>query len=94
MSVSSVSFLIAGFLANLISIYSWILVIYILMSWVPSIQDSSVGRLLARVCEPFLTPFRRIIPPIGGVIDISPIVAFFVLQLAMRGINQIAYLVG
>ncbi|RYL95482.1 YggT family protein [Sporolactobacillus sp. THM7-4] len=78
----------------MIDIYSWILIIYILMSWVPSVQDSSVGQLFARVCEPFLSPFRRIIPPIGGVIDISPIVAFLVLKLATRGIYQIAFLLG
>ncbi|MCL1630932.1 YggT family protein [Sporolactobacillus sp. CPB3-1] len=84
--------IIASFLAQIISIYSWILIIYILMSWVPSIQESSIGRLFANVCEPFLSPFRRIIPPIGGVIDISPIIAFFVLRLATRGVYYLAYL--
>ncbi|MCO7128108.1 YggT family protein [Sporolactobacillus shoreicorticis] len=83
---------IAYYLSQVINIYSWILIIYILMSWVPSVQDSSIGRLFANVCEPFLSPFRRIIPPIGGVIDISPIIAFFVLRLATRGIYYLAYL--
>ncbi|MCO7174629.1 YggT family protein [Sporolactobacillus kofuensis] len=83
---------IAYYLAQIIQVYSWILIIYILMSWLPSLQASSIGQLFARVCEPFLSPFRRIIPPIGGVIDLSPIVAFFVLQLATRGIYYIAYL--
>ncbi|GGL44657.1 YggT family protein [Sporolactobacillus putidus] len=87
-------YLIADILARIVGVYSWILVIYILMSWLPSVQDSQIGRLFARVCEPFLSPFRRIIPPIGGVIDISPIIAFFVLQLATRGIYQIALLFG
>lgn len=87
-------YLIADILARIVGVYSWILVIYILMSWLPSVQDSKIGRLFARVCEPFLSPFRRIIPPIGGVIDISPIIAFFVLQLATRGIYQIALLFG
>ncbi|WP_332237555.1 YggT family protein [Sporolactobacillus sp. KGMB 08714] len=87
-------YLIADVLAQLISIYSWILVIYILMSWLPSVQSSRIGRLFARVCEPFLSPFRRIIPPIGGVLDLSPIVAFLVLQLATRGIYQIALMFG
>ncbi|KYC61529.1 hypothetical protein B4098_2084 [Heyndrickxia coagulans] len=44
--------------------------------------------MFARVSEPYLDPFRRIIPPIG-MIDISPIVAFFVLDLARAGIAQI-----
>jgi uncharacterized protein YggT (Ycf19 family) len=31
--------------------------------------------------DPYLNFFRRFIPPIGGVMDISPIVAFFTLNL-------------
>ncbi|KKB42285.1 Cell division protein YlmG/Ycf19 [Bacillus thermotolerans] len=36
-----------------------------------------------------MDPFRKIIPPLG-MIDISPIVAFIVLNLATRGLAQIA----
>ena len=39
---------------------------------------------LARLVEPFLAPFQKIIPPIGGMVDISPIIAFFVLQWGVR----------
>ncbi|TCP29106.1 YggT family protein [Scopulibacillus darangshiensis] len=85
---------IAGIVSEIIYIYSWVLIIYILMSWVPNIQNSSIGQLFARVSEPFLQPFRKIIPPIGGMIDISPIVAFFVLRLAGRGVYELAYLLS
>lgn len=71
----------------LMRIYSYILLIYIFMSWF-NLGDTDIGRLFARVSEPYLDPFRRIIPPIG-MIDISPIVAFFVLDLARAGIAQI-----
>ncbi|WP_188776454.1 YggT family protein [Paenibacillus hunanensis] len=64
----------------------YMIIIYILMSWLPSARESSFGQLLARLVEPYLAPFRRFIPPIGGVLDISPIVALFVLQLAFSGL--------
>ncbi|GGJ19831.1 YggT family protein [Paenibacillus hunanensis] len=67
-------------------IYMYMIIIYILMSWLPSARESSFGQLLARLVEPYLAPFRRFIPPIGGVLDISPIVALFVLQLAFSGL--------
>ncbi|MFJ7825030.1 YggT family protein [Psychrobacillus sp. NPDC096623] len=73
-----------------VQIYTYALIAYILMSWVPSIQHSSFGRFLSRICEPYLQPFRKIIPPLG-MIDISPIVAIFVLRLAMNGIYYLAY---
>ena len=40
-------------------------------------------RLLVRITEPFLAPFRALIPPLGGI-DFSPIVAFFVLSMIKR----------
>ncbi|MGM9928937.1 MAG: YggT family protein [Bacillus sp. (in: firmicutes)] len=73
---------------NLIEIYSWALIIYILMSWFPNARESSIGQFLARICEPYLEVFRRFIPPIG-MMDFSPLVAFFVLRFATYGIIQV-----
>ncbi len=44
------------------------------------------GRTVSRaICEPYLEPFRRIIPPIA-MLDISPIVAIIVLRFATTGL--------
>jgi YggT family protein len=79
---------IFGLLYRLIELYSWALIIYILLSWFPNARESSFGQILARICEPYLEPFRRFVPPLG-MIDISPIVAIFVLKLAASGLGQI-----
>ena len=34
-----------------------------------------------RITEPILAPLRAVIPPIGGMMDITPIVAYFILWL-------------
>ncbi|MBP2240052.1 YggT family protein [Cytobacillus eiseniae] len=75
-------------LSTLIYFYSWGLIIYILLSWFPNAKESAIGQLLARICEPYLDPFRKIIPPLG-MIDISPIVAILVLRLADGGLKQL-----
>ncbi|PFJ15268.1 hypothetical protein COD67_15310 [Bacillus cereus] len=72
-------------LLSAIEIYSWALIIYILLSWFPGARESTFGDFLARICEPYLEPFRRFIPPLG-MIDISPIVAIFALKLAKTGL--------
>lgn len=77
-------------LTQLIYWYSWALIIYILLSWFPNARESSIGQFLGRICEPYLEPFRRIIPPIG-MIDISPIVAIIVLRFAATGLWQLYY---
>jgi YggT family protein len=75
-------------LQQLIQIYSWALIIYILMSWFPNARESSIGQFLAKICEPYLEPFRKIIPSIG-MMDISPIVAFLVLNFASSGLSSV-----
>ena len=74
-------------------IYRYMLIGYILLSWVPAAQDSAVGRFLATVCEPFLGFFRKFIPPIG-MIDISPIVALFALYYIQVGLLKVLSYIG
>ncbi|GBG97017.1 YggT family protein [Lactococcus termiticola] len=46
---------------TIISIYSWVLVIYALLSWTPySWQTSGFGRLIAKLAEPYLGIFERL----------------------------------
>ena len=81
------SFLLS-LISNIISLYMYALIIYILMSWFPQARDTAFGRLLSNICEPYLEPFRKFIPPLG-MFDISPIVAIYALQLANKGVEQI-----
>lgn len=67
----------------LINFYSILIVIYVLMSWIPQgaariVED--IRSVLTSICEPYLSLFRRFIPPLG-IVDISPIVAILVLEL-------------
>lgn len=74
-------------LLALCDVYVAAILIYVLMSWLPNKEYGWVGdiyRALGRICDPFLNLFKRIIPPIGGMIDISPIFAIIVVQLVGR----------
>lgn len=75
-------------LINAMQIYSWVLIIYILLSWFPGARESKFGEILARLAEPFLEPFRKIVPPFG-MIDLSPIVAILVLRFATYGVAEL-----
>ncbi|KAB7669248.1 YggT family protein [Bacillus sp. B1-b2] len=77
-------------LSYLLQFYSYAIIIYIFMSWIPNARETAVGVFLSKICEPYLEIFRKIIPPLG-MIDISPIVAIFVLNLAGRGVVQLFY---
>lgn len=71
-------------IAQLIQLYIFVLLARILMSWIPNLDPyNPIVQVLHQVTDPVLEPARQIIPPIG-MIDISPIVVFFALQMIAR----------
>ncbi|MGO4887858.1 YggT family protein [Anaerobacillus sp. MEB173] len=76
---------IADLLLFLLTIYSYLVIAYILMSWFPNARESNFGKMIGSLVEPYLAPFRKIIPPLG-MIDISPIVAILALSFARYGV--------
>jgi len=68
-------------------IYTLLIIVRILISWVSPDPFNPFVVFLQRVTEPVLAPFRRLIPLVGPF-DVSPIVAIFVLQLLQRFLVQ------
>jgi YggT family protein len=79
---------IAGYLLAVIRVYTLLIIAYILSSMffafggrVPySRWSSAILGFLRDVCEPYLSIFRRFIPPLGPI-DLSPIIAIFLLNI-------------
>jgi YggT family protein len=59
------------------------LFIYAILSWVVPAGYNPVMALLGAVCEPILRPFRRLIPPIGGI-DLSVLWAMLAFGVLLR----------
>ena len=78
--ISFVGYIIFGALAG----YSLMIFARIIMSWGVS-PHNRLLHFLIRMTEPLLGPFRRVIPPLG-MIDISPIVVLFLLDLLQRAV--------
>ena len=79
------SYYVLNALYTLLRIYSFCIVVWCLSSWI-TVSNDSFNRILeglGKIVEPYLSVFRRVIPPISGI-DFSPIVALFVLNLVGR----------
>lgn len=63
------------------SVYTIFILIRIIGSWFPRFSNHSFMRFIRYYTDPYLNLFRRLIPPIGGVLDLSPMLAFFALQI-------------
>jgi YggT family protein len=68
--------------AWLLNLYVIIMLVYALVSWVPSLRGRWTD-FVAMLVEPVLTPVRRIIPPMGGL-DISFLVVIIAIQFVIR----------
>jgi len=87
--------MISRFINQLFYFYYLILIIRIFLTWIPNIDwESQPFDFLRSITDPFLNIFRGIIPPIGGMLDISPIIAFFALQFIQIGVNWLLAALG
>lgn len=70
--------------SRLITFYEFLVVAHCILSWLPVggfVAD--VKEVIAKLCDPYLSLFRRFIPAFSGI-DFSPMVAVLVLELVKR----------
>ena len=68
-------------LAALLRLYSLMLVVYALISWIMHEHHYPPAvRWLQSMVEPVLSPIRRVIPPIGGI-DVSVVAALLLIEM-------------
>jgi YggT family protein len=82
---------LAALLILVLQVYSWVLLARALVSWIPNLDpDHPAVQFLYRVTEPVLEPIRKLVPPLGGMVDISIIIAFFALMVLTQLLQSIA----
>ncbi|XVE70838.1 hypothetical protein DITRI_Ditri10aG0102400 [Diplodiscus trichospermus] len=70
---------VANGILNFLNIYNTLLIVRLVLTWFPNSPPAIVSPL-STLCDPYLNIFRGIIPPLGGTLDLSPILAFLVLN--------------
>ena len=75
-------------ISYLLLAYIIAIILVIVFSWFPMERDGPGNQafmFLRRMTDPVLEPVRRVIPPIGGTLDLSPMIVLFVL-FTLRGL--------
>ena len=79
-------------LSDTLRIYSFLLLIRVLLTWFPSIDwNNGVLSALCSITDPYLNIFRGVIPPIGGF-DISSILAFLLLNFLQGQLYSLSFI--
>ena len=82
---------IEQFVFSLYLVYSLLIILYVLMSWVQLPYNIWVGRIrgfLHDTVEPVLRPIRAVLPSLGGF-DLSPLVALFGISILQQIIRAV-----
>ena len=81
----------------LLNAYYFAMIFYIIASWIPALRENALGRFVEKLVDPYLSIFRKVIPPLG-MIDLSPIVAFlafrFLSGFLLQGVSVVLNAVG
>ena len=68
-------------------ILTYIIFIRVILSWFPHNPYQPLIKLIYQISNPILNPIRNFVSPIGGI-DISPIIAIFIIQFIKNIISQ------
>jgi YggT family protein len=75
-------FFLIVLVSDVAQILALLIIVRALLSWFPSVDyEHPVVRAIIRVTDPVLLPIRRIVPPLGGL-DVTPIAALLLIQVA------------
>ena len=84
---------ILGIVGLLVNIYFFALLAMIILSWVASGSNNPAIYLLHQITEPVMAPFRKLLPPMGGL-DFSPILLFILINVIQIALRHVALSVG
>jgi YggT family protein len=84
---------------KVLDIYSWIIIISAILSWLVAFGVVNIRHqfmrvvvdFLYRITEPVLRPIRRFLPNLGGI-DISPVVALLLIIFLQHLLKE--YILG
>ncbi len=77
--VQVISLTILRVIYLILRVYLFVILIYVILSWINPGTFNPVSNLLAAIAEPVLRPLRRLIPSIGGL-DLTPLFALIGIQ--------------
>ncbi|NIR51811.1 YggT family protein [candidate division KSB1 bacterium] len=78
--LSSIFLSIAKLIDFVITLYIWLVIIRVILSWISVNLYNPFVRFLLQITEPMLSRIRRWVPDLGGL-DISPVILIFGLYL-------------
>ena len=88
---NSLIIIVIKFVVLMLQIYMYIMIARALISWVNPDPYNPIVQFLRMATDPVLRFLRRYIPPIGGMMDFTPLIVVFVIYLITEFLAQLAF---
>ena len=75
---------VTGILSLLFTVLTLAVIARALLSWFDPMMRYPISQVIVDLTEPIIGPIRRVVPPIGRGIDLSPMIAVLLLQVVQR----------
>ena len=77
-------------LLRAIEIYSYVLLAYLVLTWIPSLYDTALGKLIISLVRPVITPFRKLNLQFFGL-DWTVFVIWIILNVISRVLVRLLF---
>ena len=84
---------LSTFVVLLAKALSLAIFVRILLSWMPVDRESRLVRMVYEITDPILEPIRSVVPALGGL-DLSPMIALVLIEVAKRVLITIIHSVA
>ena len=84
----NILYALATVLDKALEVYMWIIIIHALLSWVSPDPYNPIVRFLDKASDLLLRPLRRIIPLPAIGLDITPMIAIFIIYFVRLAFIQ------
>jgi len=73
----------------MLKVYYWILIAFVLGSWIPELRNTKIYRVIYNLANPYMRLFRGFL--VIGMMDFTPILGF---MLYSFGLTYLAQMIG
>ncbi len=84
--------LLLEYIYILLQVYYWILIAYILGSWIPELRDTKLYKIVYQLANPYMRIFRGLL--VFGMMDFTPILGFLLYQWGLSNLNNMIQTLG
>jgi YggT family protein len=72
---------LGGIVHSLLSVYIWVVIIGVLLSWVRPDPYNPIVQIIYRLTEPAYALIRRMVPTVFNGLDLAPLILIILLQV-------------